>query len=178
MKVEYGVRSKPVETEVVALWWSRFALDYNDSIHKNLEHLKTRLKADNETSGSGVYAFIGAHDAVPTPHLLYIGVAHKQPLRDEICASMFPTIGYKAGTELYFFEDTWDVTIQWAPIPDGSLARLVETLLIVSHSPQFNAQKVRRADIPDQASHLLVLNGGRKGRLQPAVAGHTFSYWI
>lgn len=173
------------ETQVVALWWRRFRLDYEQEASFALADLEDRLKQQEaHAEDAGVYAFIGYHDTVPMPHVLYIGVTEEQPLRARILQNMTPVVMYRQQSKmpLHFREDVWDVMVYWAPAEKAqykgkNLAELVESLLIASHSPQFNSQRVLRSDIPDAASDLLILNGGNKGMLQPAVSGLTYSYW-
>lgn len=130
--VTYGT-TNAMSCKLVPLWWERCRLDYDNDISANLDRLKTALDSKDSTQGPGVYAFIGCHDTVPMPHVLYIG--YSQELTDEILASVFPNIGYRTTDDprtRYFAEDCWDVTVYWAAVANGELARLVEALLIES----------------------------------------------
>lgn len=146
----------------VALWWDARALPERHDID-----LATELRGVPKTSG--VYAVTGRHDAHSGQAVLYIGRA--TDLSTRIVASVRDSLSEEhANDQRTLFSDVWDLTVRWAKLAPH-LTDGVERLLIMSHSPPFNSQIVRRA-APTVAEHdLVVMNAGRKGPLLPIVAG-------
>jgi hypothetical protein len=148
----------------VALWWdARTIPDRHD------------VNLTNELRGipaaSGVYAICGRHDAHASPGVLYIGRATRRPLSKRILESVEDCLSEKHdGDQRALFSDVWDLTIRWARLRYG-LTASVEKLLIMSHSPPFNSQAVRRAIVEDDEHDLVIMNAGRKGPLLSVVAG-------
>jgi hypothetical protein len=146
----------------VALWWDSRAIPDRDDV--NLAH-----ELSDVPRSSGVYAVIGRHDAHSGQAVLYVGKGID--LQNRIVASVRESLSEEhANGQRALFSDVWDLTIRWARVAPPLLDS-VERLLIMSHSPPFNSQGVRRAEITEAENDLVVMNAGRKGPLLPIVAG-------
>lgn len=147
----------------VALWWHAHAIPERHEVDFGAELLNI------VPSGSGVYAATGRHDTKPGGGVLYIGMA--SDLATRVPTSIAETLGEKhANGDIMLFSDVWDLTVRWAEVSEQVRAS-VERILIMSHSPPFNGQWVRRQFATKEEHDLVVMNAGRKGPLLPIVAG-------
>jgi len=157
-----------LEARVVALEWTAHTVPDDDAEALGLTGIEV-------PRASGVYALTGRHDTHHSDSVLYIGqgddIASRMPssVRDHVCEMNKRTV---AG----FYSDVWDLTLRWAELSVGLLAS-VERLLLMSHSPAFNSQLVRRDGPRDDELDLLIFNAGRKGPLLPIVAGWYLTEW-
>lgn len=175
---EYG-RPFTRNVEMFALWWYSLPLRKLTDLSADL----VDAHADEAFGGPGVYAFEGRHDSRPEGGLLYIGrvgsagydvdsVDPQRTLRERVSESSARFL-WKDGTGSGLFADVWDVTIRFASTDPKSIVT-VESLLIRAHAPSFNAQQVRGPLCDHRAANSVIMNGGEKGRLLPAVAGAYF----
>lgn len=125
--------------------------------------------------GKGVYVFEGRQDSHPERGILYVGQASSAKLNDEaLAARVKKSVGrFVDGRRL--FADNYDIVLRWASVAKEheDLIDRIESMLIRSHCPGFNAQEVR--GYYEGASNLLLMNAGAKGRLLPVVAGAYFA---
>ena len=175
--VEYGRATSDPKARFLPLWWERHQLDHDLPVKDNITNLREKLPV----KGAGLYAFIGYHDTQPTQAILYIGkTTVTQSLRARVPSSLRELLTdvwhSDDGAHRTFKSDCWDVAVHWTTLRRSNLAEAAESLLVMSHSPPFNGQLVRRREIATN-SHLIIVNTGQKGRLQPAVVGHAYSYW-
>ena len=85
-------------------------------------------------------------------------------------------MAYDAEGQWLLCSDVWELTVRWARLSEKVLDQ-VERLLILSHSPIFNSQGVRRGEVRLEDYDLIVMNAGRKGPLCPIVAGAYQASW-
>lgn len=154
--------SVSVQARFITLWWDARAIpDQHDAI-------STTLISDLPDV-SGIYAVTGRHDAQGGESVLYIGQATS--LVGRIGTSMRETLTeLHANDQRTFFSDIWNLTIRWARL-DPNLLDSTERILIMSHSPPFNSQLVRRQGTRADEHDIVVMNAGRKGPLAPVAAG-------
>jgi hypothetical protein len=137
-----------------------------------------RASLDRVACSAGVYAIEGAHDASPSSSILYIGrTGHgdsKNVLSGRLKDSLKRVWWENDEKALRLYSDIWDVKVRWAPIEDTSIVAAVEHILITAHSPAFNSNSVR-VGVPPEWSDILVINGGKKGRLLPVAFGGYFN---
>lgn len=165
MKTPFKVRlgeAVGLDARVIALWW-----DARRVAEWDAGSLNPALK--DVPAASGVYAVTGHHDAHHAEGLLYFGKAKN--LSERVPDSIRDCLSEKhaSGQEL-LFSDIWDLTIRWARLEVTLLAD-VEELEIMSHSPLFNSQGVRRKTAQATQLDLIIMNAGRKGPLLPILAG-------
>jgi hypothetical protein len=169
--VSIGREVEYPNARVIALWWDakrvpdRYDVDLKDLLRKVVP------------TSAGVYAITGRHDAHSGPAVLYIGEADQgKGLRRRIPESVSDHLSEKHPGGETLFSDVWDLTIRWARV-DDDLVLTTQSLLVISHSPPFNSQSVRRR--PPTADELpyIVMNAGRKGPLLPIVAGAYQAPW-
>jgi hypothetical protein len=140
----------PFQTRLVALWWDAHSIPERDNVDFSSE-------LAGVPEGSGVYAVTGRHEGGSGPGVLYIGQA-----RD--LATRMPTSAYESLSEVHangqrlLCSDVWDLTVRWARL-SADLLEGVERLLIMSHSPPFNSQGVRRGEPRSEEYDLVVMNG-------------------
>lgn len=146
----------------VALWWDSLAL--SDRHDVDLPGELARVP-----KASGVYAVTGRHDAHHGPGVLYIGKGKDLPRRIVTSVKKSLSEEHASGQRL-LFSDVWDLTVRWARV-ESFLLHSVERLLIMSHSPLFNSQIVRRVKPTDAEHDLVLMNAGRKGPILPIIAG-------
>lgn len=152
----------------MALWWNAKQVPDQHDVR-----LRVLLRAIPKSSG--VYAVTGRHDAHSGQAVLYIGQAGN--LHSRVPHSLSDSL-----SELHAFDqrtltsDVWDLTIRWARLA-RTLLDPVEKLLIMSHSPPFNSQAVRRRPPPAKDHPYVVMSAGRKGPLLPIVAGAYQAPW-
>ena len=176
--VEYGRATSDPKARFLPLWWERHQLDHDLPVKDNIANLREKLPV----KGAGLYAFIGHHDTQLTQAILYIGkTTVSQSLRARVPSSLRELLtdawDFVDGDPRTFKSDCWDINVHWAMVRGSKLAAAAESLLIMSHSPPFNSQQVRRRKFATN-SHLIIINTGQKNRLQPAVVGHAYSYWL
>ena len=150
------------QARFVALWWdSRVIPDrHNVALSQELSEVP---------HSSGVYAVTGRHDARSGQGVLYVGRADDLPTR--IVTSVQDSLSEQhANGQRTLFSDVWDLTVRWARVSTALLTS-IERLLIMSHSPPFNSQLVRRVKPTDVEHDLIVMNAGRKGPILPVIAG-------
>jgi hypothetical protein len=150
-----------VKAKYVALNWRARAVRPTESGEVDVEALFSGIE------GKGLYCFEGRHDAHPHGAVLYVGQAARE--LDALRTRMPQSFGlFQEGGALY--SDVHDLVVRWAPLLGEGEKYIddVESLLIVSHAPPFNAQEVRRWYTG--RPNLVVLNAGAKGRLHPTVA--------
>jgi hypothetical protein len=146
----------------VALWWDARAIP-------ECHNVNFASVLDGVPQSSGVYAISGRHDASSGQSILYIGKAND--LSTRIVASVHESLSeVHAKGQRTLFSDVWDLTVRWARASE-ELITAVESLLIMSHSPLFNSQGVRRTVATSAEHDLVIMNAGRKGPLLPVVAG-------
>src|SRR5262245_55103649 len=120
---------------LVALWWDARSFPERDDVD-------VRSELSGVPQGPGVYAVTGRHDAFSGHGVLYVGQASDLSTR-------MPTSIHECLSELHadgqrmLCSDVWDLTARWARV-SADLLGGVERLLILSHSPPFNSQGVRR----------------------------------
>lgn len=154
----------------VALHWSAHPFETSQQIAKALKAAKRC---------AGLYSFEGKHDAHRGGGVLYMGKSKELAGRVPKSAERF---SWKHGSskdagDQRLFSDVWDVTLRLAEVAspetkpgEEDILNDLETLLIESHSPPFNAQNVRTG-LDGDFANLLILNAGAKGFLLPAVCG-------
>jgi hypothetical protein len=158
----------PFQTRLVALWWDAHSIPERDNVDFPTELARVPKEP-------GVYAVTGRHEAGSSPGVLYIGQATNLSTR-------MPTSAYESLSEVHangqrlLCSDVWDLTVRWARL-SADLLDGVERLLIMSHSPPFNSQGVRRGEPPPEEYDLVVMNAGRKGPVFPIVAGAYQASW-
>jgi hypothetical protein len=173
LTLNYGT-GNPFNTNMVPLVWS--------SIELASDHDPRILSLSDE---HGLYLFEGRHDAHPSGCVLYLGLAEKQSITKEAVAQLKRHLFWhdKASNDntVYgFYADVWNVTVRWAEVYHVPLIPSIEQLLIAAHAPPLNSQGVRNAqNLSDDALDLIVMNGGKKGRLLPSVVGkyYDLSSW-
>lgn len=152
----------------IALWWDALAVPERNQADFNL-----LLKGLPEEPG--IYAVSGRRDASVGPCVLYVGKATN--LSKRTVSSFRKTLSETHfGGQQIVTADVWDLTIHWARLRKD-LHTPVERLLIMSHSPPFNSQVVRRSTPRKDELDLIVMSAGRKGPLLPIVAGAYQSVW-
>lgn len=161
--MEYGT-GNDTKARFVPLWWTAEKIEKASELPSHLGE-----RRDFGLAGSGIYVFEGRHDSRPDGGILYVGKA--EVLRERIIQSFRRFAWKDIGGEAGFYADVWDITLRWTTAATAILHD-VENLLIVAHSPSFNAQAVRRAS--ETAFDMILLNGGEKGRLLPVVAGQYY----
>ncbi len=145
-----------LQMDVVSLNWRHIPLKEDD--------LPTDLP-----KSSGLYALQGCHDSTPSFGVLYLGQA--QFLADRVPQSLCERLFWKQKGRVELYSDVWQASLFIAALEPKLLTR-VEAALIAAHAPPFNNIGVRSASsVADDLKTLLVLNGGRKGALLPAVYG-------
>jgi hypothetical protein len=121
----------------------------------------------------GVYMIEGCHDAHPFPGVLYVGKTERVA-GDRAIDSMRAKCFWERGGESGIYSAVWGLTLRWASVAvDEVDVRDIETLLIRAHAPAWNNQNVI-GPLDVRFEDLVLLNGGDKGRLLPAVAGIYF----
>ena len=124
---------------------------------------------DHLPKSSGVYALQGCHDSSSAFGVLYVGQA--QVLAERVPQSLCDRLFWKQSGRVELYSDVWHASLYIAALERELLAR-VEAVLIASHASPFNNVGVRGTSlIAGDLKTLLVLNGGRKGALLPAVCG-------
>jgi excinuclease UvrABC nuclease subunit len=154
--------SVAMHARIVAMWWdSRAVPDRHDVDLRNLVR--------DAPKESGVYAITGRHDANAGETALYIGRA--EDLSTRIVQSIHDSLSEThANGQRTLFSDVWNLTVRWARL-ELNLIESAERLLILSHSPPFNSQGVRRMQARQDEYDMFIMNAGRKGPLLPVVAG-------
>jgi hypothetical protein len=165
--VELG-HAVPFQGRVVALWWDARSVPERDNV-------EFRRELAGVPKGPGVYAVTGHHDAGASPGVLYIGKSDDLATRMPASAQEQLSEEHADGQWL-LCSDVWELTVRWARVSEEVLEQ-VERLLILSHSPIFNSQGVRRGEPRPEEYDLIVLNAGRKGPLCPIVAGAYQASW-
>lgn len=154
-----GSMGKPT-ARFVALFWEAKQVAKLDDL-KGIQQLP------------GVYAIEGCHDAHPYPSVLYVGKT-EQLDGERAVDSMRAKCFWQKDGESGIYSAVWGLTLRWAPIAADEMdVRDIEMLLIRAHAPAWNNQNVIGA-LDWRFEDLVVLNGGGKGRLLPAVAGIYF----
>jgi hypothetical protein len=169
LPLKFGHASSPADCTVIPLFWEARRLDDGQSLDES-------LKRFDAVTGSGVYAFEGCHDSRPNGGILYVGHCKpKETISQALgkrVAQSFTRFAWRIDGEVGLFADVWNLTVRWAQV-DPEIVLHVESLLITAHAPSFNGQAVR-SQPKNNALRMLVLNGGAKGPLLPAVAGLYF----
>ena len=163
----------PHRARLVALWWDAVEVPEYHSI--NLRKMLGIGGVPVVPQSPGVYAITGRHDAHSGTAVLYIGQAAN--LRSRVPHSLEDHLSERhARGQRTLVSDVWDLTIRWARVA-RDIRLTVERLLIMSHSPPFNSQTVRRS-LPRKDEHpFVVMSAGRKGPLLPVIAAAYQAPW-
>jgi len=150
------------QARLVALWWDARVIPERHDVD-----LKSSLQDLPENPG--IYAVTGRHDASAGERVLYIGQA--TDLSSRVVASVKDCLFEQHhGGQRLLFSDIWNLTVRWARLAEP-LIDSTERVLIMSHSPPFNSQIVRRTQPRPDEHDLLIMNAGRKGPLLPLASG-------
>ncbi len=124
------------------------------------------LKDDEEDFG--IYQVYGNHPIYGSGVLIYIGMTADQSFGERIKQETWLTDDDIKPISIYV--GRFDMNDKLSSQQWIELTKMVEKLLIYSHSPAFNSSNINKS-LGKEFENMLILNWGTRGNLLPEVSG-------